>query len=174
MARSAWRSKTQSGVIRTGVSHLGCTAALAHAFVRFCPGRESGFRLAPMRDRSLITPIQKMWHGSLVGTRRHELTHTLSGIPGCHRPECPASVGQERAVLKSRGLLYLPQRAQRVQCKKWYETKRPDPQAGKADENHYQLTTPAILLPGSVYPAKGCIYGGGNGRHGYRTVRKSD
>jgi hypothetical protein len=147
MGRGAWRSKTQSGLIRTRVSHLRCAAALAHAFVRFRPGGESGFRLAPMRDGSLITPIQKMWHGSAVRTCGHELTHTLMSIPGCHRPEGPASIGQERAALKSGRLLYLPHRAERMKYKERDETKGPDSQAGKADEYHNQLTTPAILLP---------------------------
>jgi hypothetical protein len=174
MACGAWRSKSQSCMVRTGVAHLRGTAALAHAFVRFLPGGKCGFRLAPMGDGGLITPMQKMRHGPAVGTRRHELTHTLRTIPGCHRPECPTAVVQERAVLKSRRLLYLAHRAERVNKKARYETKGPDPQTGKADENHYHLTTPAILLPGSVYPANGCISGGGKGRHGNRTVRKPD
>jgi hypothetical protein len=154
-AGGAWSSKPQSWVVRTGVSDLRCAAALAQAFVRFRPGGESGFRLAPMRDRGFIAPIQKMRHRSAVGARRHELTHTLLSIPGSHCPEGPASVSQERALLKSMRLLYLPHRAERIKYKARYETKGPDSQAGKADENHHQLTTPAILLPESVCPAKG-------------------
>ena len=171
MGRGAWRSKTQSGVIRTWVSHLRCMAALAHAFVRFRPGGESGFRLAPMRDGSLITPIQKMRHGSAVGACRHKLTHTLRGIPGCHRPEGPASVSQERAVLKSRRLLYLPHRAERVKYEKRDETKGPDSQAGKADENHNQLDH-SYLITGERLSCKVIVPR--DGRHGDRTVRKSD
>ena len=170
-ARGAWRSKTQSCVIRTRVSHLRGTAALAHAFVRFRPGGESGFRLAPMRDRGLITPIQKMGHGPAVGACGHELTHTLLGIPGCERPESPTAVGQESAALKSRRLLYLPHRAERVQYKARYETKGPDSQARKTDKNHRQLGTSAILLLGSILSCKGISR---DGRHGDRTVRKHD
>ena len=167
----AWSSKTQSGVVRTGVSHLRGTASLAHAFVRFRPGGESGFRLAPMREGSLITPIQKMGHRSAVGACRHELTHTLLSVPGCHRPEGPASVSQERAVLKSRRLLYLPQRAEGMKYEKWDETKGSDSQARKTDKNHRQLGTSAILLLGSILSCKGISR---DGRHGDRTVRKHD
>ena len=170
-ARGAWRSKSQSCVIRTRVSHLRGTAALAYAFVSFGPGGESGFRLAPMREGSLITPIQQMGHRSAVGACRHELTHTLLSIPGCHRPEGPASVSQERAVLKSRRLLYLPQRAEGMKYEKWDETKGSDSQARKTDKNHRQLGTSAILLLGSILSCKGISR---DGRHGDRTVRKHD
>src|ERR1700733_7105750 len=60
-------------------------------------------------------------------------------IPGCHCPERPPSVSQQRPMLKPGCLLYLTQRAQHIKYEHRDETKGPQPQAGQTNENHIQL-----------------------------------
>jgi hypothetical protein len=117
-------------MLGTGVEHLRCAADLADAFVSVGPGREGGFGLGPMGDGSLITPMEKMWHGFLVRPVRHELAHALLSVPGSHRPKGPASVSQQRPYLESGRLLYLPEGAEGIQRKEGDETNRSDSQAG--------------------------------------------
>jgi hypothetical protein len=117
-------------VLGTRVEHLRYAAYLAHALIGFGPEREGSFGLGPMGDGSLITPMEKMWHGFLVRPVRHELAHALLSVPGSHRPKGPASVSQQRPYLESGRLLYLPERAEGIKRKEGDETNRSDSQAG--------------------------------------------
>jgi hypothetical protein len=96
-----------------------------------------------MRNGSLVAPVEEMRHGPFVGAGDHVLPHARLRIPCCHGPEGPLPIGQQRTALKSGGLPYLPQRAERVQDKQGDETEGPDSQAGQADEGHGWLKTPA-------------------------------
>jgi hypothetical protein len=143
---SARRVITEGSVLRARVQYLRHTTVCAHASVRFRPGRESSFRLVPMRHGRLITPMQKMWHGCFMCARSHVLTHAVLGIPGRHRPEGPPSVSQQRSMLKSICLLHLPQRTQHINYEHRDETKGPKSQARQANKNHNQLTSPATTF----------------------------
>ena len=101
------------------MENLRYAARLAHAFVSFGPGRESRIGLGPMGYGSLITPMQKTWHGFLVRPSRHELAHALLRVPASHRPKGPAPVSQERSFLKPGRLLYLADDAERVKPEEW-------------------------------------------------------
>lgn len=89
------------------MAHLGRTAGLAHARVGFGPGRERGFRLCPMRDRSLVTSVQKVRHGLLVGARDHVLPHALLRVPCSHRPKGPVTIRQDCTMFEAGRLLHL-------------------------------------------------------------------
>ena len=114
----------------TRVEHLRYAAGLAHALISFGPGRKDSLRLGPMGDRGLVAPVQKAWHGLLVCPARHVLAHALLTVPRSHRPKGPTSVGQQRAFLESRRLLYLPQGAEGVKREEGKITNGSDSQAG--------------------------------------------
>ena len=97
---------------------------------RRCPGREDGFGLGPMGDASLITPMEKTWHGFLVRPSSHELPHVLLSVPGSHRPKGPASVSQQPPFLESRGLLHLPEGTEGIKSEDGDKTGRSNSQAG--------------------------------------------
>ena len=119
-----------------GMQHLRYSATPAHALVRCNPGGKSRFRLNPMSNRSLVAPVQQTRHGLLMRACGHEGEHALLAVPGRHRPECPATVSQQRAILKPGRLLHLIERAQSVNRKERNETNRPDSKPRQADEGH--------------------------------------
>ena len=138
---STWRPVAHVDMLRTWGFDLRRTAALTHVHVGFCPRRKLGFRLHPMCYGGLITPVQKMWHRGLVGTRGHELSHTLLIIPGCHGPEGPASIGQYCTCLKSWCMFPLPHRSPSMKCEKWHKAHRPDSKPCQTDEGHSHITS---------------------------------
>ena len=112
------------------MEHLRCTAGVTHFSVSLRPGREGGFRLGPMRNRSLIAPMEQLRHRALVGARCHEGAHAFLTIPGGHGPEGQASINQERPALKSRRFPDLPERTECMKYKQREKAERPDSQAG--------------------------------------------
>jgi len=117
-------------MLGTRVEHLRYATGLAHALVSFSPGGQGSFGLGPVCDGSLITPMQKTWHGFLVRPATHELAHALLSVPGSQRPKGPASVCQQRPFLKSGRLLYLPEGAEGIKREQGDETNGSDSQAG--------------------------------------------
>lgn len=112
------------------MEHLRWAPDLAHAFVGIDPGREGSFGLGPMGDGSLITPMEKPWHGFLVRPGRHELAHVLLRVPGSHGPKGPASVSQQPPSLESGRLLYLAEGAEGIKREMGDKTNGSDSQTG--------------------------------------------
>jgi hypothetical protein len=123
-------SVRQARVLGTGVEHLRNAADLAHAFVSVNPGRESRFGLGPAGYGSLITPMQKTWHGFLVRPGRHELAHVLLSVPRSHGPKGPVSVSQQSPFLEPGRLLHLPEGAEGIKREERDKKNRSDSQAG--------------------------------------------
>lgn len=105
-----------------------------------------------MRNGRLITPIQQMRHCPLVRARSHVCAHTLLTVPGCHRPESPASVSQQCATLESSRFFGLPHRANHMYYKQRNETDRPDSQARQADKGHSSLAVADIASYDEMRP----------------------
>ena len=78
------------------------------------------------------------------------------GAPDCHCPERPLPVGQERSVLKSGCLLYLPQRAEHVKDEDGEKTNGSDSQARQANEYHNELAIPATAFEYEMRRDHGC------------------
>jgi hypothetical protein len=157
----AGNSIGQGRVLGTGVEHLRYAAGLAHALVSFGPGREGSFGLRPMGDESLITPMQKTWHGFVVRPGDHELAHALLSVPGGHGPKSPASVSQQSPFWESGRLLYLPEGAEGIKRKRG--TKRMDRTLRRVRLTKIMINwrlgfQPVILLCRRAKRTGGCYY----------------
>ncbi len=130
----------QRRVLGRRVSHFRGTPCVSHAPVSFDPGGKRFFNLGPVRDRGLIAPVEKVRHCLLMGAVGHVPPHTLLAIPGGHRPEGPATVGQNGSGVETRGFPDLAQRAKSMKDELRYEPDGPNPEAGQANENHIDLT----------------------------------
>jgi hypothetical protein len=132
-------------MLGTGVPHLGHTSTRAHPLICFRPGRQGGFRLIPVHDGSLVTPVQKSRHCSPMRACRHEAPHALLVVPSGHRPEGPASIGQKAATLKTGRCLDLTQGAVSIKYEERQEANRSNSQARDTDKWH-------TFTPGSDHP----------------------
>jgi hypothetical protein len=130
-------------MLGTRVQHLGHTSTCTHPLICFVPGRQGGLRLIPVHHGSLVTPVQKSRHCCAMGACRHEAPHTLLVVPGGHRPEGPASIGQHAPPLKPGRCLGLAQGPVSVECEERQEANRSNSQARDTDKRH--IFPPGLL-----------------------------
>lgn len=131
--------------MRTGISHLGGTAAGAHPLVGFGPGGQGRFGLFPMNDGSLVAPVQESRHGRRMGASGHVSAHALLTVPSGHGPEGPASIGQNLSTLKPWSSPDLTQGTQRSKGEERQEADRTESQARDADEGHDGAGSASLL-----------------------------
>ena len=114
-AGRTWCRVSQGGMLGTGLPHLGRTSTRAHSLIGFRPGRRGSFRLVPVHNGSLVTPVQKSRHRGFMSACRHEAPHTLLAVPSSHRPEGPVMIAQKASRLKPERSLCLAQGAQSIE-----------------------------------------------------------
>jgi hypothetical protein len=94
--------------------HAGDWAS-AHSLIGFRPGWRGSFRLLPVHNGSLVTPVQKSRHRGFMSACRHKAPHTLLAVPSSHRPEGPVMIAQKASRLKPERSLCLAQGAQSIE-----------------------------------------------------------
>lgn len=120
----------------TGKPHLGRTPTVTHAPIGFIPCRQSVFRLIPMHNGCLVTPIEKVRHRPTVRAAGHESPHAVRTIPDRHRPESPSPIGEKRTALELGRSLDLFDGAERVHRKRRQKAHGPYAEPSDADERH--------------------------------------
>ncbi len=116
--------------------HLRYPPLRPHPPIRLLPSRQLRLRLAPMRHRSLIAPVQQKRHRLLMRAAGPVRVHTLLALPRRHRPERPPAVGQQRSPLKAWRRPDLIPSHEHLPRKPRQEPNRPDPQARQAHKHH--------------------------------------
>src|SRR5262249_32386235 len=83
-------------VVGRGVVDHGGASAPLHALMRFGPGWQFKCFLAPLYDRSLVTPFEQTRHHAAMHSRQHEKAQRLLTFPKGARPESIPSVAKHR------------------------------------------------------------------------------
>ena len=121
---------------RTRKPHLGHAPSLIHAPIGFIPCRRIVFRLIPMHNGCLVTPIEKVRHRPTMRIAGHVSPHILLTIPDRHRPESPPPIDQKRTAFESGRPLNLLDGSGRVYRKRRQKADGAYPQASDAHKRH--------------------------------------